>query len=187
MVQQQSCSSLHYMKCAVLLSSCTACLPSHPPPSPAHSLVYFSAAKPPAATPLRPPALPLCPNTPVVADTSVVAFLVHPCYLSKPICPPACLLSLQANVRNYYMQFTDMHGNALGGPPGAMGAPGVDPRQPDLAHLRANQERDRMRREGRGGPPPPFMGGPGPMGGPPRGEACWCCVCVLLFCLIDYV
>lgn len=53
------------------------------------------------------------------------------------------------------------------------GGAGVDPHQPDLAHLRANAERERMLRgQPRPGPPggppgPPFR--PGPPGGPPMG------------------
>jgi hypothetical protein len=75
----------------------------------------------------------------------------------------------QANVRNYYMQFTEGPND---GPPG-----GMDPHQPDMMHLRNNmQPRDMPPRMGMGppgmGPPggmrPPFMGGPGM--GPPRGE-----------------
>jgi len=81
---------------------------------------------------------------------------------------------LQANVRNYYMQFTDMHGNELGGPPGSAAAAGIDERQPDLAHFRANQMRERERRDPGPRGPPPFMGGP--MGGPPRGRCAYCLV-----------
>jgi hypothetical protein len=90
--------------------------------------------------------------------------------------PSICLLlPLQANVRNYYMQFTEGP-NAEGG--------GMDPHQPDMMHMRNSMgPRDMPPRMGMGpggpgmGPPgmgpggmrpPPFMGGPGM--GPPRGE-----------------
>jgi hypothetical protein len=86
---------------------------------------------------------------------------------------------LQANVRNYYMQFTE--GPDADGPPRGMdGPPG------DMMHMRGGPmgPRDMPPRMGMGmgpgpmGPPgmgpggmrPPFMGGPGM--GPPRGEHC---------------
>lgn len=89
---------------------------------------------------------------------------------------------LQANVRNYYMQFTE-------GPDGDGPPRGMDPHQPDMMHMRNDMPpRDMPPRMGMGmgppgmgmgmGPPgmgmgpggmrPPFMGGPGM--GPPRGE-----------------
>lgn len=129
--------------------------------------------------------------------------------LAPHLCPPSDPLSLhhtpspqQANVRNYYMQFTDAHGNivgvaphsaalaaaGVGGPVGMAGAGGaVDPRQPDLAHLRANMERERQQRFGGG----PMGGGPG-MFGCGCGSVCWgvclwLCVfvkCVCAVCLL---
>lgn len=72
---------------------------------------------------------------------------------------------VQANVRNYYMQFTEGPNDPSGGPP-------LDPKQPDMMHLRANMAARDMQRMGSGGPGgPPFMGPPGgPMGMGPRGE-----------------
>jgi hypothetical protein len=90
-------------------------------------------------------------------------------------------------VRNYYMQFTESLPGAIPG----VSAGGVDPRQPDLAHLRANMERERALRGAgpmglavgnMGGgpmglavgnmPPGSMMGAPPFMGGGERGHGC---------------